>query len=135
MTTLHVLLIIITGLAVLYSDEQGLEWFRGRQKMLSKKKLDILHVIVSLGLAGIILTGGLMFIDKPAFIHDPMFLAKMVFVAALTINGLLIGSLVDIAATQESKDVSPFKRKQLIVSAAVSVIGWIGATVCGLLLG
>lgn len=135
MVTLHVILIIVTGLAVVYSDEQGFEWFRGRQKTLSKKTLDLLHVIVSLGLAGIILTGGLMLIDEPGFLGDPTFLMKMAFVAALTVNGLLIGSLVNVAATTEFKDVPKAKRNLLLVSGSVSVIGWVGAVVCGLLLG
>lgn len=135
MTTIHVLLIIVTGLTVLYSDEQGLEWFRGKQKTLNKKKIDVLHVIVSLGLAGIILTGGLMLINEPGFLQSTDFLVKMAFVTALTINGLLIGSSTEIAAQKEFRDVSSSQKRLLLISGGVSVAGWIGAIICGLLLG
>ena len=134
MVTVHVLLIIVTGLAVVYADEQGFEWFRGIQKTLSKKKLDLLHVAVSLGLSGIILTGGLMFIDRPWLLSDPTFLAKMALVAALTVNGLLIGSLASVASTKEFKDVPLAKKRLLLLSGSVSLICWIGAVTCGLLL-
>lgn len=135
MVTIHIALIIIAGLTVLYSDEQGLEWFRGTQKTLSKKRLSLLHSIVSLGLAGIILTGGLVLINEPEFLADPAFIAKMAFVTALTINGLFIGSLTEIATQKEFANVSRSKKRLLIVSGAISAIGWVGAIICGLLLG
>ena len=134
MVTVHVLLIIVTGLAVVYADGQGFEWFRGMQKTLSKKKLDILHAVVSLGLSGIILTGGFMFIDRPGLLEDSTFLTKMVFVAVLTVNGLLIGSLASIASTKEFKDVALAKKRLLLLSGSISLICWIGAVTCGLLL-
>jgi len=134
MVLIHVLLIISTGIAVLYSDEQGFEWFRGVQKTLNKKKLDVLHIVVSLGLSGIILTGGLMLIEAPGYLEDPTFLAKMAFVGALVINGLLIGSLTRLATKHPFIELTVSQKRMLLISGAVSVAGWVGAVTCGLLL-
>ncbi|MBU0750326.1 hypothetical protein KKH15_02300 [Patescibacteria group bacterium] len=134
MVLLHVFLIIITGVTVLYSDEQGLEWFVGKQKTLKKKAVEMLHIVVSLGLSGIILTGGLMLIQAPGYLQDPTFITKMVFVGALVINGLLIGSLTELATTQTFAELKHSHKVRLLLSGAVSVIGWIGAISCGILL-
>ncbi|HEV7121383.1 MAG TPA: hypothetical protein VGN56_00995 [Candidatus Paceibacterota bacterium] len=136
MAALHVTLVMLTGLIVLYSDEQGFLWLLGKKPLLSHRQIELQHVLVSIGLAGIILTGGLMFVDRASYlIHDPVFLAKMAFVLALVVNGFFIGSVSELAAKKTYKELSGAERGKVLASGAVSVISWIGAGLLGLLLG
>ena len=135
MTALHVTLVILTGLIVLYSDEQGFMWLFGKKQILPHRQVMLQHVLVSVGLAGILLTGGLMFVDRASYLlHDPVFLAKMVFVLALVINGFFVGRISDLATTKAYKNLSGPERMKVLVSGAVSVLGWVGAGILGLIL-
>ncbi len=135
MSEFHVVFIIITILFVLYSDEQGLTWLLGRKSTLSKKVVDVLHIVVSAGLGGIVFTGGLMFLDRAEYlISQPVFIIKMIFVLALMINAFFIGSLSRIAAKKPYASLTPSERYRVLASGAVSVLGWVGAVICGLVL-
>lgn len=136
MVALHVLSIFITGLAVLYSDEQGLSWMLGKKKVLSAKRVAVLHAIVGVGLALIILTGGLMVIKGlPYYLHKPVFLIKMAFVFALIVNAFVIEHISKIASQKSFAELTPRERTPLFISGGVSVLCWLGALVCGFLLG
>lgn len=135
MTAIHLLLVIITILAVLYSDEQGLLWLMGKRELLDAKRVELLHIIVSIGLAGVLLTGGLLFIDRAfVLLTEPAFLVKMVFVLALVINGFFIGVISEVATHTPFKMLSKKRRAQMLLSGFISGAGWTGAAICGLLL-
>ena len=136
MSEFHVAFVVLTLLIVVFADEQGLLWFLGKKQILSKRRVDLLHVLVTLGLGGILTTGGLMFIDRSEYLlQQPVFITKMVFVLTLVINAAFSGSISRLATEKSFKELSGAERTQVFVSGAVSIAGWIGAGVCGLLLG
>lgn len=131
----HILFIVCSGSVVLYSDEQGFMWMRGKLAYLSHRKSEWLHALVGLCLAGTITTGGLLFLQSPSlYLSNATFITKMVFVAALIINGFFISAFTHIAATKQWRELSPRERVPLLISGAISVVGWGGAALCGLLL-
>lgn len=136
MSELHVVSVVLTLLIVVYSDEQALMWLLGRKQMLSKKRVDLLHILVSLGLGGILLTGGVMFIDRADYLlSQPVFIVKMIFVGALVINAFFIGAISDIACNKPFASLTTSERWRVFMSGAISILGWGGALICGLLLG
>ncbi len=135
MLLIHIFLVCVTGLVVIFSDEQAFMWILGKKKVLDAKLVEILHVLVSIGLLCIILTGGLMFIDRASYLlSTPAFLMKMCFVAALVINAFFIGTLSKIATTRAFAELSLNERIPLFVSGGVSIVGWAGALICAFFL-
>lgn len=110
-------------------------WLLGKQQVLNKKRVETLHIIVSIGLAGVLLTGGLLFISRASFLlTEPAFLVKMAFVLALIINGFFIGIVSETATHTPFKMLSKKQRAGLLLSGLVSGVGWTGAAICGLVL-
>lgn len=135
MILVHVLAIILTGLLVLFADEQGLVWMLGKKERLSPRRIHLLHVLVSVGLAGIITTGVLMVLPWPEYYLTQMtFQIKMGFVGVLIVNAFFIGHLSHVATTRTFKNVPLTQRALILTSGTVSALGWLGAIVCGLLL-
>lgn len=135
MTELHLAFVVLSLLIVLYSDEQGLRWFLGRKETLSKKKVHLLHLVVSIGLGGILLTGGLMFLDRADYLlRQPVFIVKMLFVGALVINAFFIEAISRLATEKSFASLTTKERTVVFASGAVSIIGWAGALITGLIL-
>ncbi len=135
LTGLHVLFVLATGAVVLYSDEQGFLWIRGKKETIPHEKLKKLHNLVSLGLVCIILSGALLFSREPSYyLAQTDFIVKMVFVLALIVNGFLIGKFTEVAATRSWASLFTRERLPLLISGAVSGLSWGGALLCGLLL-
>lgn len=135
MTAIHLALVIATLLVVAYSDEQGLLWFLGKKQHLDAALVERLHLIVTLGLAGVVTTGGLLFIDRADYLlSNPVFIVKMVLVAALIVNGYFIGKTSALASTLPYAGLDSRQRRTVLVGAGISGIGWVGALICGLLL-
>ncbi len=136
MVLFHITAIIVTGLCVLCSDEQGLLWILGRKKLLERDRIVFLHIAISLGLSLIILTGGLLALPSLSYyLQNTTFLIKMGFVGALIVNGIFIGSIATQAATRTFASLTSRQRIPLIVSGAASVLAWGGALTAGLVLG
>ncbi len=135
MTFLHVAAIFVTGLCVLYSDEQGLMWMLGKKETLNAKRIAVLHAVVSIGLALVILTGGLKALTALSYyLSNPLFMVKMGFVLVLIVNGFFIGKLSTLATTRSFVSLSTKERLPLLVSGTASVLGWGGALLLGFLL-
>ena len=135
MTDIHVALVITTLIAVVISDGSGFLWLLGARKTLSAKFIHVMHVIVSIGIGGLILTGGLMFIERFEFlIGDIFFLAKMTLILALLINAFYIETLAGVASAKPFAQLTAFERVSILASGAVSVVGWTGAAIFGLML-
>ncbi len=136
MAEFHVLFVVVSVLAVIYSDEQGLMWFLGKKTVLAKKKIDLLHTIVSLSLGGILLTGGLMFLDRASYLlAEPIFIAKMIFVGVLVLNAFFIESISRMAIEKSYMSLSRPEKNRVLLSGTASIIGWLGACLFGLMLG
>lgn len=128
----HGLLFIATAAVIIYSDHQGFEYFRGKKQTLSAQFVTWSHRLVWLGLALIILTG--LALALPAweyYLTDLAFYMKMSFVAVLIMNGLAIGKLSHKAETTPFAELSPDEKKTLMVSGALSFIGWVSAAAIG----
>ena len=131
----HVVAIICTGSIVLYTDTLALSWLRGTKPVLDTAVVDRAHIAVSIGLALVITTGGLLFLPRAEFLlTSPIFAIKMCFVLALIINGFFIDRLATTATKGPFSSLSDREKIPLFISGAVSVLGWVGAIICGLLL-
>lgn len=135
MITLHLFLIVLTLLLVVYSDISAAPWLLRKKETLSKAHVRTVHLLVTYGLALIILTGGIMFVQRSeALLANTLFLKKMFFVLALVINGYLIGTISKLATEKSFSALTKSEKAQVIVAAAVSTSCWIGAVVFGFLL-
>ena len=136
MILIHIFAICITGLVVLYSDEQGLRWMLGKVEVLNARRIAFLHGVVSIGLPLVILTGGLMAVPAlDYYLQNPVFIVKMGFVGVLIVNGLYIGKVASLASTRSFASLTSHERFPLFISGTFSVLGWAGAILGGLLLG
>ena len=133
---LHVAFVCATLALVVYADEQGLMWMLGKKRVLSERLLEWLHALVGVGLAGLIATGGLLFfVGSYSFlITDPVFIVKMVLVLALVINAFFISYVNNVATLRSWNELTKEQKLPLLASGAISVAGWAGALICGLVL-
>lgn len=132
---IHLIIAIVTGLVVLYADEQALTWFLGKQQLFDPKTTTFLHRTVATGLAALIVTGGLLYVQAPAaFLSSPTFIVKMAMVLALICNTYFIDNFSRIAITRPYISLSRRERFMLFVSGGVSFVGWVTAFVLGLIL-
>lgn len=132
---IHLIIAIITGLTVLYADEQAAVWVLGKRKLFHPETMKFLNRAVTLGLTLLLITGGLLYAKSaPAYLSLPVFDVKMVAVFALIINTYAIHRLSQVAITRSFGSLSPRERLPLYVSGAVSFLGWAIAFICGLLI-
>lgn len=133
--TIHLIVAITTGLVVLYADEQALAWFLGKRERLDPRTTSFLHLAVTIGLASLLVTGGLLYVRAPAaFLSSALFIVKMIMVFALICNTYFIDRFSRIAISRPYALLSRRERLTLLVSGSVSFIGWATAFVSGLLL-
>jgi|CXWL01.1.fsa_nt_gi uncharacterized membrane protein len=131
----HIAFIIVTVGCVLFVDEYALEWMRGKRQVLDQALVEKLHVVVGIGLAGLIMTGGIMFLYRAEYLlHETVFLIKMCFVLALVINGFFIEILSRVTTGRSFEELTKKERVPLLLSGVVSVVSWLGVVTCGLLL-
>ncbi len=135
MVDIHLAFVVITLLFVIISDGSGVLWLLGVFKKLPAKFIHVMHIVVSVGIGGLLLTGGLMFIEYGEFlVRNIVFLAKMTLILALLINAFYIETLAKVASEKQFKELSMMERISVLSSGAVSVIGWGGAVIFGLML-
>ena len=133
LTTLHLLTLGLTALVILYSDHKGFEYFTGKAQTLSSSFIAWSHRLVWTGLLGMIVTGVLLAIPRWTFLlQEPTFYVKMGFVAVLIVNAFAIGELSTHTEETPFKELPKEKQRVLLVSGALSAIGWAGAAVIGL---
>lgn len=126
--TLHLLVLTFVAWTVFHADHMGFNWITGKTRVLDEAKVKTLHRNTWLGLTGMIATGLLMFWPLHEYLLTrPQFYIKMFFVAALIANGFAIGNLQKIALTKSYAELTWGERLPLMISGAVSTLGWIGA--------
>jgi len=128
---LHLLVLALTALVIVGSDVYGLLYVLGKKAVLNAKVINWLHKIVWIGLAGMIATGIGLTLESPWVLEEPMFYVKLIMVLALFINGFVIGFLAKVATTTPFASLTWKQRAPLVLSAAVSLSCWIGATLIG----
>lgn len=131
----HLTILLGTVLVILYTDHVGLQYFRGRARTLSAARVYALHTAVWFGLLGMIATGLTMaWPALPVLLTLPLFILKMCFVGVLFVNAIFIGFFVSTSTTTAFADLSLRQKAPLILSGALSTIGWLGAMVSAVLL-
>ncbi len=131
--TVHLTTLAITAIAILYADHVGFQYMRGTKVFLDHARTLLLHRIVSVGLTGMILSGAFLLLPQWEFlIEDPVFQLKMAFVLVLTLNAFAIGKLSKITSEQSFGELPSQTKMILLISGALSGIGWLGAASIGL---
>lgn len=134
MLVVHLVVLVCTGLVVLYSDHLGWQYFRGTKHTLDSTLIHRLHYTVWAGLIGMIVTGIVMV--APGFSYyaaQPYFWVKMGFVGLLVVNSVAITFLMQVATTTPYASLTQKQRLPLMISGALSTVGWVGAVVTALL--
>ncbi len=125
---LHILGVALSFAFIVYGEKDAFKWFRGTILVLDIKKVTKAHRLVWLGLGITIVSGLLTFWDKRFYLlESPAFLAKMSFVAILTINGFFIGHLMNIACQKPFSSLTFRQKLPLFISGATSAISWTAA--------
>lgn len=131
----HLLGLAIAFVGVLLADHAGFSWMRGKTPLLDGAKLKKYHHIVSIGLGLLIVSGLVLFWPGRNFlIHNTLFLGKMTCVLALVINGFVISKFMGITTTRTFASLSTKEKTPLMISGAVSTLGWIGSLTFALIL-
>ncbi len=128
----HGLTVVITALVIIYSDHQGFLYFRGKKATLSPTFITWSHRLVWLGLI-IIITSGIA-LAIPAWeyrLSEAVFYIKMGFVLVLLMNAIAIGKLSHKASTTPFTELTKEEQKTLLVSGALSFMGWVAAAGIG----
>lgn len=132
---IHLALACCSVAMVLLSDQYGARWMRGRVHTLDRRIVSRLHLLVWIGLVALVVTGGLLFWRAPAYyLSQPLFMLKVLFVAVLILNGVLIGRLMHVAVEKPYAALSYSELLPLFVSGAVSMLGWFSVLGLGLYL-
>lgn len=133
MVEVHLAVLIITAVGILWADHLGFQYFRGQRETLPARLISRLHYAVALGLVGMIATGAWIASDRWSYLMtQPAFFLKLFFVAVLVINAFFITALMRKATTTPFRALQPRERVVILVSGALSGMGWLGATVIGL---
>ncbi|MEY2640914.1 MAG: hypothetical protein RL150_307 [Candidatus Parcubacteria bacterium] len=130
--TLHLVLLIIVAPVILYADHMGFQYMTGRKQTLPAKTLAWTHWIVTIGLVLLIITGALITIPMWAvMLENPLFYAKLAFVATLVLNGLFIGKLMQKATVGPYAMLQKSEQHMLLVSGALSACSWVATILIG----
>jgi len=133
--TVHVTAVTLTLIIVVIADVHGLLWLLGKKETLPKARMEFFHKLVWFGLGVTLFAGFMMFKSYPDYLLSlSAFRFKLLFVALLVINAFFIGKHVQLVSQMPFRDVSPAKKKALLMSGAVSTLCWIGAYTMALLL-
>jgi hypothetical protein len=128
--TLHIIAVIFSLSVAVYADHMGYTWFRGKVLTLNAQKLHKIHTMMWIGLGALLITGfGLFWPAHQYLLTRPQFLVKMSFVAALIINGLVIGTLLDVTTKKKYQELTTREKIPLFISGVVSTASWIGALI------
>jgi hypothetical protein len=128
LSSLHLGIFLITLIFIVRADHEGFSYVRGKRAVLDANRVIFYHRIIWVGLVLMITTGVLLM--RPAwefYIADPIFIAKMVFVLGLVVNGFFIGALSRIATKKPFVALTTRERVPLFISGAISVVAWIGS--------
>jgi hypothetical protein len=136
MILVHLTILTLTGALILFSDWMAFTWWSGRVQTLDLKTLTRAHYGVAAGLTLMILTGSFMALGRvDELLYNPAFWIKMTFVGILIINSFVIGSHLKTVTSKPYVALSDSERMWILISGAVSTIGWLGTITAALFLG
>lgn len=130
----HVLLFLAGLLMVLITDACGLLYLVGWRKQMNGLCLRLKHAwIASMG-AATVGTGLLLLFQKPEVMGQSAFWVKMGLVAALCVNGWLIGRKIPLLMSGSFRSLERRTRWALLSGAIGSLMFWVGAAFLGLMI-
>ncbi len=132
---IHIACLCVAGLGILIADHAAFEWLTHKRDVVGKRELFASHWIVSLGLAGLVLSGLYLFWPmRDYLLLQPLFWLKMAFVAALIVNSFFIEYLMHTASHTAWRHLSIRQRAPYIISGGASTLSWLGALFVALVL-
>lgn len=130
----HLGFLAVALYGIIDADTQAMSWMRGKIPVIAEENLKRTHWIVTIGLAGLILTGLYLYWPMRAYLYgQAYFLTKMVFVLALLANSFFIERLMPLASQFEHKNLSAGHKRILTLSGGISTLSWLGAAVMAIL--
>jgi hypothetical protein len=130
----HLLALAVAACGVVIADKIGFSWIRGKVRTLSPRTLHILHETLSYSLAALILSGLYLFWPMREYLlQQNLFLLKMLFVAVLVINSVVIDRLMLVATKVPFTAISGKGKVVLFISGAISFACWAGAALAALI--
>lgn len=132
--SLHILFLLSALLAVLITDACGLVYLIGLRKRMNGICLKIKHGLIASACAATVGTGLLLVILKPDVMAHSVFWMKMLFVAALCVNGWLIGRKIPLLTSGPFKTLGRRARWSLAFGSMASLMLWMGAAFLGLMI-
>ena len=98
MLTTHVLAVLFSLTTVFAADKDALAWMRGKKKILNARRVQFFHVLTWSGLIVLSVTGAILSYPMLRYLlGQPLFIMKLLFVAILFVNAILIGRFSHIA--------------------------------------
>lgn len=128
MLVLHILSFgFVVGVTAI-AEKDALLWFRGKKQTLDEKVMHTYHVLIWAGLITLVGTGLYLFYPMRIFLlQNLLFDAKLLFVAILIVNAILIGRLMHSAQTRPFASLAMNEKLPLFLSGAISVFSWFAA--------
>ena len=125
---LHLMSLGYVAWNIISADHLGLTWIRATRPTLPEALVRKYHKGTWIGLCLMIATGFTLFWPMREFLLTrPQFYIKMFFVLALVANGFMIGKFINIATTRTYASLTFKEKLPLLISGAVSTLGWLGA--------
>jgi hypothetical protein len=135
MLALHVLTVVFSLCVVFLADKEALFWILGRKTVLSVKTVAVYHWLTWAGLATLVLSGAYLALPQLSYLlSQPLFIMKLLFVAVLLLNAVLIGRFSHIATERAFSALTWHEMMPLLTSGAISFFGWTGAVILALAL-
>jgi hypothetical protein len=127
---LHLIFLALAVVGIVLADRSGLHWMRGKKEVVDKKDLFTAHWVVTVGLLGLVYTGFFLFWPMRQYLlGQPYFLLKMLLVGMLLLNAMVIDWLMHVASVRSFASLSNAQKTPLLVSGAISGLGWVCITV------
>lgn len=125
MLVLHILSFgFVLGVTVI-ADKDAFAWILGKKQILDRKTVQNYHILIWLGLISLTASGFYLFYPMRTFLlRDLLFDVKLLFVAILFVNAILIGRLTDSALVKPFSALTHHEKMSLFASGAISMFSW-----------
>ncbi len=135
MVLIHTFAVGFVIALIALADKEALAWVRGKKQVLDKSLLHNIHMLTWVALLTLTLTGLILFYPRWDYLlTQPLFLIKLLFVAVLFVNAILIGRLIEASTHRQFIELNVREKLQLVLSGGISFVAWLGALVLGLIL-
>ncbi len=135
MVLIHTFAVGFVIALIALADKEAFAWVRGKKQVLDKSLLHNIHVLTWMALLTLTITGAILFYPRWDYLlTQPLFLIKLLFVAVLFVNAILIGRLMEAATHRPFAELRWSEKLQLLASGGISFMAWLGALVLGLIL-